>query len=75
MIFDEMSVTLDVVSCLIHLPIRGLLWIPRDVIEEDVVAFVVDFLEELFSEATPHVCFYVCAYYKLEWTHELFTHH
>ncbi|KAI5408767.1 hypothetical protein KIW84_054559 [Lathyrus oleraceus] len=42
--FGEMSITLDDVSCLLHLPIRGVFWSPQDVTEEVVVELVVDYL-------------------------------
>ncbi|KAI5382188.1 hypothetical protein KIW84_UN0095 [Lathyrus oleraceus] len=32
--FGEMSITLDDVACLLHLPIRGIFWSPQDVTEE-----------------------------------------
>lgn len=40
MLFSEMSITLDDVSCMLHSPIRGVLWSPQDVIEEVVIEFM-----------------------------------
>ncbi|KAI5423602.1 hypothetical protein KIW84_046510 [Lathyrus oleraceus] len=44
MSFGEMSITLDDVSCLLHLPIRGVFWSPQDVTKEVVVELAVDYL-------------------------------
>ncbi|KAI5435377.1 hypothetical protein KIW84_021982 [Lathyrus oleraceus] len=44
MSFGEMSITLDDVSCLLHLPIRGVFWSPQDVTEEVVVELAFDYL-------------------------------
>lgn len=44
MSFDEINITLDDVSCLLHLSIRGVFWSPRDVTEEVDVELVVDYL-------------------------------
>ncbi|XP_050910005.1 protein MAIN-LIKE 1-like [Lathyrus oleraceus] len=44
MSFGEMSITLDGVSYLVHLPIRGVFWSPQDVTKEVVVELVVDYL-------------------------------
>lgn len=35
--YGEMSITLNDVSCLLHMPVRDLFWIPQNVIEEIVV--------------------------------------
>ncbi|CAK8541819.1 unnamed protein product [Lathyrus sativus] len=40
MSFGEMTITLDDVSCLLHLPIRGVLWSPQDINE----GLVIDYL-------------------------------
>ncbi|KAI5430047.1 hypothetical protein KIW84_034575 [Lathyrus oleraceus] len=42
--FGEMSITLDDVACLLHLPIRGIFWSPQDVTEELAVELAVDYL-------------------------------
>ncbi|KAI5417738.1 hypothetical protein KIW84_042377 [Lathyrus oleraceus] len=55
MSFGEMSITLDDVSCLLHLPIRGVFWSPQDVTEEVAVELVVDYLGVSQDEAQSHV--------------------
>ncbi|CAK8542422.1 unnamed protein product [Lathyrus sativus] len=42
--FGEMTITLDDVSCLLHLPIRGVFWSPEDISEALAVEWVVDHL-------------------------------
>ncbi|CAK8566493.1 unnamed protein product [Lathyrus sativus] len=44
MMFGEMTITLDDVSCLLHLPIRGVFWSPQDISEALVVEWAVDYL-------------------------------
>ncbi|XP_050888607.1 protein MAIN-LIKE 1 [Lathyrus oleraceus] len=51
MLFGEMSITLDDVSCLLHLPIRGIFWSPQDVTEEVAVELAVDYLGVSQGEA------------------------
>ncbi|XP_050896614.1 protein MAIN-LIKE 1-like [Lathyrus oleraceus] len=75
MSFGEMSITLDDVSCLLHLPIRGVLWSPQDVTEEVVVELVIDYLGVSQSEAQGHVRSCMSSYYKLELLYDLFVHH
>ncbi|XP_050909706.1 protein MAIN-LIKE 1-like [Lathyrus oleraceus] len=72
MSFGEMNITLDDVSCLLHLPIRGVFWSPQDVTEEVVVELVVDYLGVSQSEAHAYVRSYIGFYYKLEWLYDLF---
>ncbi|CAK8561511.1 unnamed protein product [Lathyrus sativus] len=44
MLFGEMTITLDDVSCLLHLSIRGVLWSPQDINEGLAIEWVVDYL-------------------------------
>ncbi|CAK8541612.1 unnamed protein product [Lathyrus sativus] len=39
--FGEMTITLDDVSCLLHLPIRGVFWSPQDISEALAVEWAV----------------------------------
>ncbi|KAI5447411.1 hypothetical protein KIW84_015028 [Lathyrus oleraceus] len=71
MSFGEMSINLDDVPCLLHLPIRGVFWSPQDVTEE----VVVDYLGVSQGEAQSHVCNSRGSYYKLEWLYDLFVQH
>ncbi|KAI5386771.1 hypothetical protein KIW84_073064 [Lathyrus oleraceus] len=64
--FGEMSITLDDVSCLLHLPIRGIFWSPQDVTEEVAVELAVDYLGVSQGEAQSHVRSCRGSYYKLE---------
>ncbi|KAI5405223.1 hypothetical protein KIW84_052121 [Lathyrus oleraceus] len=75
MSFGELSITLDDVSCLLHLPIRGIFWSPQDVTEEVAVELVVDYLGVSQGEAQSHVRSCRGSYYKLEWLYDLFVHH
>ncbi|KAI5442317.1 hypothetical protein KIW84_011403 [Lathyrus oleraceus] len=63
--FGEMSITLDDVACLFHLPIRGIFWSPRDVIEEVAVELVVDYLGVSHGQAQSHVRSCRGSYYKI----------
>ncbi|XP_050909140.1 protein MAIN-LIKE 1 [Lathyrus oleraceus] len=73
--FGEMSISLDDVSCLLHLPIRGIFWSPRDVTEEIAVELAVDYLGVSQGEAQSHVRSCRGSYYKLEWLYDLFVQH
>ena len=53
--FGEMSITLDDVACLLHLPIRGIFWSPQDVTEELAVELAVDYLGVSQGQAQSHV--------------------
>ncbi|KAI5423822.1 hypothetical protein KIW84_030151 [Lathyrus oleraceus] len=73
--FGEMSITLDDVACLLHLPIRGIFWSPQDVTEELDVELAVDYLGVSQSQAQSHVRSCRGSYYKLEWLYDIFVHH
>ncbi|XP_050897035.1 protein MAIN-LIKE 1 [Lathyrus oleraceus] len=73
--FGEMSITLDDVACLLHLPIRGIFWSPQDVTEELAVELAVDYLGVSQSQAQSHVRSCRGSYYKLEWLYDIFVHH
>lgn len=75
MSFGEMSITLDDVSFLLHLPTRGVSWSPQDVTEEVVVELVVDYLGVSQSKVLEHVCSCKDFYYKLELLYDLFKDH
>ncbi|KAI5443070.1 hypothetical protein KIW84_011920 [Lathyrus oleraceus] len=70
-----MSITLDDVSCLLHLPIRGIFWSPQDVTEEVAVELAVDYLGVSQGEAQSHVRSCRGSYYKLEWLYDFFVQH
>ncbi|KAI5445759.1 hypothetical protein KIW84_013839 [Lathyrus oleraceus] len=73
--FGEMSITLDDVACLLHLPIRGIFWSPQDVTEELAVELAVDYLGVSQGQAQSHVRSCRGSYYKLEWLYDIFVHH
>ncbi|KAI5396362.1 hypothetical protein KIW84_062532 [Lathyrus oleraceus] len=73
--FGEMSITLDDVACILHLPIRGVFWSPRDVSEEVAIELAVDYLGVSRGQAQSHVRSCRGSYYKLEWLYDLFVHH
>ncbi|XP_050877992.1 protein MAIN-LIKE 1 [Lathyrus oleraceus] len=70
-----MSITLDDVACLLHLPIRGIFWSPQDVTEELAVELAVDYLGVSQGQAQSHVRSSRGSYYKLEWLYDIFVHH
>ncbi|KAI5405310.1 hypothetical protein KIW84_052185 [Lathyrus oleraceus] len=75
MTFGEMSITLDDVACLLHLPIRGIFWSPQDVTKELAVELAVDYLGVSQGQAQSHVRSCRGSYYKLEWLYDIFVHH
>ncbi|XP_050888959.1 protein MAIN-LIKE 1-like [Lathyrus oleraceus] len=75
MSFGEMSITLDDISCLLNLPIKGVFWSPQDVTEEVAIELVVNYLGVSQSEAHAHVRSYKGYCYKLEWLYDLFIAH
>ncbi|CAK8568983.1 unnamed protein product [Lathyrus sativus] len=72
MLFGEMSLTLDDVSCLLHLPIRGVFWPPQHITKATVVGLVVDYLGVSQYRAQEHVRHCRGSYYKLECLYDLF---
>lgn len=53
MSFDKMKITLEDVSCLVHLSIMGDLWdAPSGINEESVVSLAIDLLGVTIKEAT-----------------------
>ncbi|XP_050896623.1 protein MAIN-LIKE 1-like [Lathyrus oleraceus] len=64
MSFGEISITLDDVSCVLHLPIRGVFFSPQDVTEEVIVELVVGYLGVSQSESRAHRSFQlgICDY-------------
>ncbi|CAK8562442.1 unnamed protein product [Lathyrus sativus] len=75
MSFGEMTITLDDVSCLFHLPIRGVFWIPQDISEALAVEWVVDYLGVSQRVAQQQVRDCRGSYYKLEWLYDRFVEH
>ncbi|CAK8541037.1 unnamed protein product [Lathyrus sativus] len=70
--FGEMTITLDDVSCLFHLPIRGVFWSPQDISEALAVEWVVDYLGVSWRVAQQQVRDCRGSYYKLEWLYDRF---
>ncbi|CAK8541001.1 unnamed protein product [Lathyrus sativus] len=70
-----MTITLDDVSCLLHLPIRGVFWSPQDINEGLAIEWVVDYLGGSQRVAQQHVCDCRSSYYKLEWLYDRFVEH
>ncbi|CAK8565403.1 unnamed protein product [Lathyrus sativus] len=68
--FGEMTITLDYISCLLHLPIRGVFWNPQDISEALAVEWVVDYLGVSQRIAQQQVRECRGSYYKLEWLYD-----
>ncbi|CAK8541091.1 unnamed protein product [Lathyrus sativus] len=73
MSFSEMMITLDDVSCLLHLPIRGVS--PQDISEALAIEWVVNYLGVSRRVAQQQVCDCRGSYYKLEWLYDRFIEH
>ncbi|XP_058767002.1 protein MAIN-LIKE 1-like [Vicia villosa] len=71
--FGEMTITLDDVACLLHLPINGMFWYPDEHVTEQVA---VDLGCELLGvdrhAMAVHVRSYRGAYYSLQWLYDRF---
>lgn len=71
-----MTITLDIVFCLIHLLIRGDFWdAPLGINEEGDDALVIDLLGVTIEEDLQYVISCRGPHYILEWLHNLFEHH
>ncbi|CAK8541802.1 unnamed protein product [Lathyrus sativus] len=70
-----MMITLDDVSCLLHLPIMGVLWSPQDISEGLAVEWVVDYLEVSQRVAQQQARDCRGSYYSLEWVYDRFIEH
>ncbi|CAK8561603.1 unnamed protein product [Lathyrus sativus] len=75
MSFGEMTITLDDVSCLLPLPIRGVFWNPPDISEALAVEWVVHYLGVSHRIAQQQVRECRGSYYKLEWLYDRFVEH
>ncbi|CAK8536887.1 unnamed protein product [Lathyrus sativus] len=75
MSFGEMTITLDDVSCLLHLPIRGVFWSPQDISEALVVGWAVQYLGVSQRVVQQQIRECRGSYYKLEWLYDLFVEH
>ncbi|XP_058741642.1 protein MAIN-LIKE 1-like [Vicia villosa] len=73
MSFGEMTITLDDVTCLLHLPIGGMFWYPNEHVTEEVA---VDLGCELLGVGrramAEHVRSCRGAYYSLQWLYDRF---
>ncbi|XP_058749187.1 protein MAIN-LIKE 1-like [Vicia villosa] len=71
--FGEMTITLDDVACLLHLPIGGMFWYPNEHVTEEVA---VDLGCELLGVGrramAEHVRSCRGAYYSLQWLYDRF---
>ncbi|CAK8534695.1 unnamed protein product [Lathyrus sativus] len=73
--FGEMTITLDDVSCLLHLPIRGVFWSPQDISEALAVEWAVQYLGVSQRVVQQQIRECRGSYYKLEWLYDLFVEH
>ncbi|XP_058752818.1 protein MAIN-LIKE 1-like [Vicia villosa] len=71
--FAEMTITLDDVSCLLHVPIRGQLVDPDVVVTDyDAIHLVVELFGVSLSDATTEASAVRGPYYKLDWLKQVF---
>ncbi|XP_058733824.1 protein MAIN-LIKE 1-like [Vicia villosa] len=73
MSFGEMTITLDDVSCLLHVPIRGELVDPDVVVTDyDAIHLAVELFGVSLSDATAEASTVRGPYYKLDWLKQIF---
>ncbi|XP_058784886.1 protein MAIN-LIKE 1-like [Vicia villosa] len=73
MSFGEMTITLDDVSCLLHIPIRGELVDPDIVVTDyDVIHLAVELFGVSLSDASREASSVRGLYYKLDWLKQVF---
>ncbi|XP_058746915.1 protein MAIN-LIKE 1-like [Vicia villosa] len=71
--FGEMTITLDDVSCLLHVPIRGQLVDPDVVVTDyDAIHLAVELFGVSLSDATTEASAVRGPYYKLDWLKQVF---
>ncbi|XP_058727048.1 protein MAIN-LIKE 1-like [Vicia villosa] len=71
--FGEMTITLDDVSCLLHVPIRGELVDPDVVVTDyDAIHLAVELFGVSLSDATTEASTVRGSYYKLDWLKQIF---
>ncbi|CAK8532944.1 unnamed protein product [Lathyrus sativus] len=75
MLFGEMTITLDDVSCVLHFPIRGVFWNPQDISEALAVEWAIDYLGVSQRIAQQQVSECRGSYYKVEWLYDRFVEH
>ncbi|XP_058762941.1 protein MAIN-LIKE 2-like [Vicia villosa] len=74
--FGEVTITIDDVASLLHLPIGGLFWYPREhITEEMVVELGIQYLGVERGEMARHVRDCRGAYYSLQWLYDRFVEH
>ncbi|XP_058742289.1 protein MAIN-LIKE 1-like [Vicia villosa] len=75
MSFGEMTITLDDISCLLHLPIEGVLWYPDHVTEDMALELDIQYLGIDRGVVTRHIHECRGAYYSLQWLYDKFVEH
>ncbi|CAK8543277.1 unnamed protein product [Lathyrus sativus] len=70
-----MTITLDDISFLLHLPIRRVFWSSQDISEVLTVEWAVDYLGVSQRVAQQQVCDCRGSYYKLEWLYDRLVEH
>ncbi|XP_058784249.1 protein MAIN-LIKE 2-like [Vicia villosa] len=74
--FGEMTITLDDVAALLHLPIGGLFWHPEEHVTEDMaVELGIQYLGVERGHMARHVRQCRGAYYSLQWLYDTFVEH
>ncbi|XP_058748650.1 protein MAIN-LIKE 1-like [Vicia villosa] len=75
MSFGEMTITLDDVSCVLHLPIESVLWYLDHVTEDMAVELDIQYLGVDRDVVARHIRECRGAYYSLQWLYDRFGEH
>lgn len=74
MSFGEMTITLDDVSCLLHIPCMGYFCnLTHGFTDSDLITMPIDLLGVLLEESAEEVRSCRGAYYRLDWLNVIFT--
>ncbi|CAJ2668754.1 unnamed protein product [Trifolium pratense] len=70
MSFGEMTITLDDVACLLHLPVRGQFYTPVSVSQEQAAELAVELLGEEYDFALRETVLQRGGYFSQQWLYE-----
>jgi hypothetical protein len=68
--FGEMTITLDDVACLLHLPVRGRLFTPRSFTMEEAAALAAELLGVTYESALEETAQQRGGYFSQQWLYQ-----
>lgn len=73
--FGEMTITLDDVACLLHLPVRGIFFTPRSATMEEAAALARELLGVTYEYALEETSAQRGGYFTQQWLYDIYLMH